>query len=531
MVKKTLLFVLTPTLLLGRIQFVHETPDKTTLQYFLAMKGAYEQLNKKQTVAFHTYEQLEESGAASQALQQAKAQLLFDAGKYQDVINLVPAPTTITHENKELALCLAQAYFFTQDLEKSKLLLTKLKEAIPYDDRIDYYLASLHIKQKNYHLARPIVDAILMQEARESKHFLFYFLNAKSHFLEANYLKALHCIEKSLLLNSRFSKGHLLKGIILEKLNQPLAALEAYKTYVEDSVDPDIDKKIVSLSFDAQNFAQALTYLQKNPIDSVNYFHDIALIYIKLGHIKKAASFVKQALQKDATSTKARSLHLHILLQEKKYAEVLLVCSQWLTDDPYNETFLKTFLQLPSEGVSLSSIQRTLHTVAQKTQSHSHCFALGDLFAHFDKYSTARQWYQQALHDKKLDTQSLRASMLHFQIAFTYYKEDQYPAMMKALTKSRACTVVYPSTYNLLAYTSAKEKTECTSAHELVDKALLACPDSAYYLDTKGYIYLQERNFVSAEKYFLQALTNKPQDTFIKQHLQQTHMLDDKETT
>ena len=51
---------------------------------------------------------------------------------------------------------------------------------------------------------------------------------------------------------------------------------------------------------------------------------------------------------------------------------------------------------------------------------------------------------------------------------------------------------VYPSVYNLLAYYYAQTKQKLNYAQELIEQALQHRPLSASYLDTKGFILMQQ---------------------------------------
>lgn len=72
---------------------------------------------------------------------------------------------------------------------------------------------------------------------------------------------------------------------------------------------------------------------------------------------------------------------------------------------------------------------------------------------------------------------------------------------------------------NNLAYLYAERGVKLGDAMRLVDQALAAEPDNAYFLDTKGWIYYRLSDFARAEEYLERAHNRAPEDMEIRGHL------------
>lgn len=466
--------------LAATIEVVRETPDPTTQYYFLSMKGAYEHVSGAPHRAAKTYELLKQLSPASEQLRHAMIRLAFERGDYQSVVAHESHIDATRPTHKESALYLAQSHLFCNNTEAALPLLKILRSLSPLDNRIEYYTALTLIKAQRLTEAAAVIQSVLNQEAYEAKHFLFHFLNAKLSFLEADFATAEKHIARCLADNPRFAKGIVLKAVIAEKQNRIDEALKTYESYLELTRDPEITSKVISLCFGTGRYQRALELLASQPRDTADYYHDMALVLYKLNRTKEALKTVKKSLEKDRNYEKAYTLYAHLMIAEQQFDDLRDQFALWLARHPDNRALISSWCRLIERGLPLATATETLAQAAKKAHSFSLMFALADLHHQHAQYEAARRWYEWALQHAP---SALAVSKLWFQVACTFYKQNQHQKAHEATKKALAQAVVYPSAHNLMALLLAQTDSETAHAH--IQEALRADPTNKAYLATQ----------------------------------------------
>lgn len=482
---KKLLLLLAPLSLSAAIELVHENPDSTTQLYFLSMAGAYEHVSGSPHRAQQTYDQVTQLAPESVALQHAALRLAFEREDYAGVIARASHVNVTTKSHQEAALYLAQAYLFTGQITQALALLNPLSKKYPDHERVDYFIALCHLRNNDSKRAHRVIDAVLSEKARESKHFLFHFLKAKLLSTEEKLPAALTHSEKALIQHPRFSKGILLHGALLERSGHAEAALAQYEKYLDVSKDSVMTKKVIAMHFDAKNFARARTLLLSIPQNSADYFHDLAMVSFQLGENGTALSHLEHAFAKDPRHQRSQDLKTHILQAQKDIAGLTALYTGWLHQHPRNTHLLKNWYQLALNDVGVETGITVLERVTRRHPTHQACFALADLLQGAQEYAAARTWYQRALEDTALTRHGLLESKLHFQIACTHYREAEFSLAYDAVQKALSCVPPYPSAHNLAALIILEAGGSTHRAQEHIDHALLAAPHYAPYIATR----------------------------------------------
>lgn len=467
--------------LLATIEVVRETPDPTTQYYFLSMKGSYEHVSGASHRAARTYSLVNKLSPNNQQLSHAMIRLAFERGDYRAVVAHSNAISPHDPTQKDIALLLAQSYLFCEQVELALPLLKELATLYPQDNRIDYYTALTLLKAHRLTEAQKLIDKVLSQEANETKHFLFHFLNAKIAFLENNFVTAKKHIERCLQENPRFVKGIVLKAVIAEKQNHTNEALATYESYLQLTKDPEITGKVITLCFSTGRYKRALELLKSQPRDAADYYHDMALILYKLGDKKNALKNIEKSLKKDPHYQKSYTLCAHLLIAERQFEELQGRFSRWLAAHASNHSLISTWYRLTKKGLPYVTAASTLAAAARESESFMLMFALADLHHENNNFDAARRWYQWAL--KKAAT-PLDTSKIWFQIARTYFAQNNHDESLNANKKALAQKVVYPSAHNLMALLLLN--TDPHAARDHNKKALLADPKNESYLATQA---------------------------------------------
>ena len=67
------------------------------------------------------------------------------------------------------------------------------------------------------------------------------------------------------------------------------------------------------------------------------------------------------------------------------------------------------------------------------------------------QHKKARTWYTQALSSQQCADKNLNRSKIEFQIACTWYQDQQFTKASQALKRALECSPAYPSAHNLAA--------------------------------------------------------------------------------
>jgi Tfp pilus assembly protein PilF len=133
----------------------------------------------------------------------------------------------------------------------------------------------------------------------------------------------------------------------------------------------------------------------------------------------------------------------------------------------------------------MNNVLTVLERLTRSHPTYQACFALADLLQSQAEYEAARKWYNRALDDSMLTRHHLLESKLHFQIACSYYQEQNFTLAYDEVQKALACTPPYPSAHNLAALIIIEAGGSLNRAQDHISHALFAAPKYPPYLDTR----------------------------------------------
>lgn len=501
------------------IELISDTPECAN-HYHRYLIGAYQHAQGDVVKALSTYHQLFKYNPSPQAYYDF-IMLLFNLGQFKTLIKLYDQKRDqfdgCFGDNIDIQVALAQAYLNIDSDGDAEKIFLKLVQKHPDNPQVVFFAASAYMKNNQLDKAETLISKSLENQALKQKHFLFNFLQSKIFLLQQKLPEALASIEKSLCQFPKFDRGWLFKAVLLEQMGKVNDAISGYKHFLDlVGQDPMVEQQLARLLFEQKRYSEAREYISKIQVNSPEYFIEQAMAEIQAGRDGKALVLLNKAIAREPKLTKARLLKIEVLLRQKKQAELMTFMQTWLKEDLNNLGTLHTFLLLSKAGISTNLLVKTLQAVQDSSPHPYISSALADLYQDLKDYQHAAEEYQKVIDLSNNDDLKSKAM---FQLGYLYFVSHQTAKLESTLQKALSAQIVYPSTYNLLAYHYAHNNKNLPQALELVDKALAIAPECYYYLDTKGYILLKLKKHDDAIKCLQHALDLSPNDSTVQQHL------------
>ncbi len=449
---------------------------------------------------------------------------LFDIGQILKVVEIYQKSEDkfkkFFEKNLEFNLLVAQAFLMANQDEKAEKIFLNLAKDFPDNEQVAYYFAVSLIKNNQLEKSLAYLNECLEKPMFKPRAFLFYFLRSKVHMHMSKNDLAMRDIEKSLEMFPKFDKALLLKAMLLEQLGNINEAIKGYQHFLTlVGRDEMIEKQLIQLMFSQNRMPEALKYLKKLKGDTPEYFFDMAMIEFNSGNYKKALQHINTCIQKAPNFIRGKLLKVEILLAMKNHNQILTFMGDWLKREPYDNSVIHTILLLSQAGFSKSAIASLLEDVLKANRATVGVWAaLADICVEQKNYKTSIALYKK-IFDSVPDF-DLKSKVL-YQVAYIYFLTNQTKNMENILLQSIKHPVVYPASYNLLAYAYAKQGQNLPEALDYVNKALLDDANSPFYLDTKGLVLSKMGKKEQALELFEKALTISPGDAVIIEHIAQ----------
>mgnify|MGYP000978105345 CR=1 FL=1 len=449
---------------------------------------------------------------------------LFDMGQILKIVEIYQKNETkfkkFFENNLDFNLMIAQSFLMaSQDAKAEKIFVTLAKD-FPDNEQVAYYFAVSLIKNNQLEKSLAYLNDCLERPSFKPRSFLFYFLRSKVHMHMNKNDLAMSDIEKSLEVFPRFDKALLLKAMLLEQLGRVNEAIKGYQHFLSlVGRDEMIEKQVIQLMFSQNRMPEALKYLKKLKGNTPEYFFDLAMIEFNSGNYKKALQNINTCIQKAPTFVRGKLLKVEILLAMKNHSQILTFMRDWLKREPYDNSVIHTILLLSKAGVSKQQVTSLLEDIVKSNRATVGVWAaLADIYVEQKNYKTSIVLYKK-IFDSTADV-DLKSKVL-YQVAYIYFLTNQTKNMESILLQSIKNPVVYPASYNLLAYAYAKKGQNLSQALDYVNKALLEDANSPFYLDTKGLVLSKMGKREQALELFEKALTISPGDVVIMEHIKQ----------
>lgn len=449
--------------------------------------------------------------------------LLFDLGQFDTFIKTVTNKEAelkpLFEKNLHLQLLVAQAYLHTNHDEKACTYFTQLSKEFPHNEQVAYYSVISLLKKNELAKALTLINQHINNNQLRARHFLFHFLASKIYLQQNKSNQALIEIEKSVTLFPRFDRGWLLRAMLMEQQKKFSEAINSYQKFLAlVGRDQQSEKQLVHLLFQEKRYKEAAEYLERINNHSAEFYFDLALIYSKALNYKKAWNTLDKALKKDPKLVRARFLKLELLAQKNNRAELINYLAAWLSEEPAESpTSVQVLMLLKEHIINQELLTQALESVVQEKKAGlHHLLALAELYGNQKQSLRAIDLYEKIL--AATDNHELR-SHLFFNLAQLYTDLGDKDSAERTLAQAASLPYDNPLVHNALAYHYAQHKKNLQQAHELIDKALAHNPASGNFLDTKGYIFLQEGNKEEARTFFKKALALNPDNCIIQEHM------------
>ncbi|MFH1254435.1 MAG: hypothetical protein V1646_03325 [bacterium] len=449
---------------------------------------------------------------------------LFDMGQILKIVEIYQKNEIkfkkFFENNLDFNLIVAQSFLMANQDAKAEKIFVTLANDFPDNEQVAYYFAVSLIKNNQLEKSLAYLNDCLERPSFKPRSFLFYFLRSKVHMHMNKNDLAMRDIEKSLEVFPRFDKALLLKAMLLEQLGRVNEAIKGYQHFLSlVGRDEMIEKQVIQLMFSQNRMPEALQYLKKLKGNTPEYFFDLAMIEFNSGNYKKALQDINTCIQKSPTFVRGKLLKVEILLAMKNHSQILTFMRDWLKCEPYDNSVIHTILLLGKTGVSRQQITSLLEDIVKSNRATVGVWAaLADIYVEQKNYKTSIVLYKK-IFDSTSDV-DLKSKVL-YQVAYLYFLTNQTKNMESILLQSIKHPVVYPASYNLLAYAYAKKGQNLSQALDYVNKALLGDANSPFYLDTKGLVLSKMGKKEQALELFEKALTISPGDVVIMEHIKQ----------
>lgn len=292
---------------------------------------------------------------------------------------------------------------------------------------------------------------------KPEKSALGYYYQAEQHMQLGNYAAALSALDSAIALNPRLTNLYRAKGWVLEKLNQPAAAIAAYRIFLQQrSGQPDIWLRLGELYAQTGDYPQAGFFLKK--VSEV--FPDSAEIQFRLGQIHIQMNAYARGLKyfeayeklsprpvPDFWKWKGRAL-----LQTGNFAAAAAALAKYGTTAPEDAQALKWLavakFELGNYDEALSLFNRAENQL--KTDPEVYWYR-ARYFLKFGKTGVAREQLQFAL------AADSSVAAIWFELGQLDYREGQFALAKKRLNRVLRIDEKFWPAFRLLGFLAEQE--------------------------------------------------------------------------
>jgi tetratricopeptide (TPR) repeat protein len=201
---------------------------------------------------------------------------------------------------------------------------------------------------------------------------------------------------------------------------------------------------------------------------------------------EEAINFYEGALKLDPCFADALNNLGSVYFHERNFSEALDQYSKAISCNP---GFIPAYINRANTYYELNELYSALkdldHVESEKPDTVALHFSRGLVFTRLKNYQKAKASFKRAM---QLDA---RNEEVKINLATLYYFEHQYDSAELLLEPIVSRESEEPNAYNVMAMLKT-EAGNLPEALSLVNKALQLKPHDPYYLNNRGYIYLQQ---------------------------------------
>ena len=187
-------------------------------------------------------------------------------------------------------------------------------------------------------------------------------------------------------------------------------------------------------------------------------------------------------------------------------------------DTIYNWYKIKKIAQIisieDSEEVSMKYIEKNLDKM--KILNYKILYDVANIYKNFEKYKKSIKFYNLVLD--KIDSNSISYSDTLYRRGSSYERLGDYKNSDKDLIKSLEINPNDPFVLNYLAYSWLERNYKVKDAIDMLKKAYDLKKNNPYIIDSLGWAFYLNSDYINAEKYIRQAIEIRPTDPVIMDH-------------
>ena len=262
----------------------------------------------------------------------------------------------------------------------------------------------------------------------------------------------------------------------------------------------------------------------KNNKDVIaEFFFVIANMYSVEGNYKVSNFFLKISLFLNNKFTPNKSLLAENYYYQKKYKLSKKVYNSLKVIGPvysWHASLRNALILLDTDGKKNSALSLKVQFDLLSKPNAEHFYELANFYKDIGYYSESIKYYTHAL--KNLNNDHFLTPKILDRRGTSYEKVGEWGKAEKDLMESLKILPDQPFVLNYLAYSWVDKGENIDRAIKMLKKATEIRKDNGYIIDSLGWAYYRNKNYLNAEKYLQTAVELMPYDPVINDHYADT---------
>ena len=262
----------------------------------------------------------------------------------------------------------------------------------------------------------------------------------------------------------------------------------------------------------------------KNPKDSIaEIFYVIANIYSTQKEYKLSNFYLRISLFLNNKFTPNKTLLAENFYYQKKYELSKKIYNSLKSIGPIYSWYASKSIAIilsDTEGKEYSATNLENEFNLFTNPNFKHYYELANFYKENEYYKESIKYYSLALKNIKQD-HSLVPKILDRR-GTSYERLGDWEKAEKDLTESLRILPDQAHVLNYLAYSWIEKKINTGKALEMLKRATKLKENDGYIIDSLGWAYYANKNYIDAEKYLQRAVELKPLDPIINDHYADT---------
>lgn len=310
-------------------------------------------------------------------------------------------------------------------------------------------------------------------------------------------------------------RGVLARAEILSQLDRDADALELLQTMFSGATDPEIEQVIEALNGDTPVPFRHITSARDG---FAEVFYSVAAALREEAGPEYTILYGQVALALRPDHVDALLLTADLFETLEQYNQAIAIFKRVPANDPaYHAAELGRSEALRESGKTEASIE----VLEQLARSHGHIAtvhsALGDALRREDRFAEAITAYDQAA--ALVEDQGGPSWFLYYTRAISHERQGNWE---NAEADFRAALVInpgQPQVLNYLGYSLVEKQIKLDEALEMIERAVVASPDSGYIMDSLGWALYRLGRYEEAVPHMERAVELMAVDPVVNDHL------------